>query len=216
VPKRTLDRDLLYIDRVIRLGITFAIVWLAGEVHLAQAQSFTTSPPAITALQRVEWFTSSTVGPSSLIGGAFSAGFGTLVDRPREYDTHWQGFGQRYGIRLTGIVTSNAMEAGLGSIWREDPRYDRLGTGRAFKTRLKHTFVMTVMARNGRNRLMPAFGRYAAISGSNFLSNNWRESSEATNSAASLRIGLGFLGRMAGNMFSEFWPDAKQKLFHHQ
>jgi hypothetical protein len=47
------------------------------------------------------------------------------------------------------------------------------------------------------------------------LSNTWRESSEATDGAASLRIGLGFLGRMAGNTFSEFWPDVKQKLLHH-
>jgi hypothetical protein len=67
----------------------------------------------------------STVGPASLAGGLFSAGFGTLVDVPREYGSHWEGFGKRYGMRFTGIATGNIMEAGLGAIWREDPRYVR-------------------------------------------------------------------------------------------
>jgi hypothetical protein len=27
-------------------------------------------------------------------------------------------------------------------------------------------------------------------------------------------VGLGVLAKMAGNAFDEFWPDAKQRLFH--
>lgn len=179
-----------------------------------RAQTFNVSQPPITASQRFEWFTSSTTGPASLIGGTFSAGFGTLVDRPREYDTHWHGFGQRYGMRLTGIVTSNAAEAGLGAVWGEDPRYNAAGAGVSFGARLRHAVVMTFMARHESGRLVPAYARYTAVAGSNFLSNTWRERSEATNTNAAIRVGLGFLGRMTGNMFSEFWPDARQKLFH--
>ena len=59
---------------------------------------------------------------------------------------------------------------------------------------------------------MPAYARYVAIPGNNFLSNTWREPSEATNSSAAYRTGLGFLGRMAGNAFMEFWPDVKRKV----
>ena len=32
---------------------------------------------------------------------------------PSEYGPHWEGYGKRYGIRLTGIATGNAMEAGV-------------------------------------------------------------------------------------------------------
>jgi hypothetical protein len=44
------------------------------------------------------------------------------------------------------------------------------------------------------------------ISGNNFMSNAWRADSEATLGRAGVRILLGFLGRMSGNAFQEFWP----------
>ena len=56
--------------------------------------------------------------------------------------------------------------------------------------------------------------RFVAIPGNNFLSNTWRERSEADTNHALERTALGFLGRMAGNTFEEFWPDVKQKIFH--
>src|SRR5579863_2586189 len=78
------------------------------------------SDGAVTGSERLKWFAEATVGPATLLGGAVSAGFGTLINRPSEYGTHWNGFGARYGMRLTGISTGNAMEAGLGAIWGED------------------------------------------------------------------------------------------------
>src|SRR5438067_1584288 len=52
----------------------------------------------ISTEQRLKWVVSSTVGPASLAGGAVSAGFGTLINLPSEYGTHWSGFGKRYGM----------------------------------------------------------------------------------------------------------------------
>lgn len=169
------------------------------------------APQPITAAERLQWVTVSTVGPTSLAAGVISAGWGTLFNNPREYGPHWEGFGQRYGMRLTGISTSNAMEAGLGALWGEDPRYNRVGD-ESFGRRVRHIVAMTFMAPNGNGGLMPAYARYVAIPGNNFLSNTWREPSEATKSRAVFRTGLGFLGRMAGNAFEEFWPDVKRKL----
>ena len=166
----------------------------------------------ITGKQRLEWVALSTVGPESMAGGAISAGWGTLRNSPREYGTHWSGFGDRYGMRLTGIATSHTIEAGLGSLWGEDPRYVRYAEG-PFGARLGHVVKMTFMARNRGGGFMPAYARLAAIPASNFLSNTWRADSEATASRATVRIGLGFLGRVAGNAFAEFWPDVRQKLF---
>ena len=57
----------------------------------------------ITAEGRFFWFVRSTVGLKSLTAGIISAGYGTAADKPHEYGTHWVGFGQRYGMRLTGI-----------------------------------------------------------------------------------------------------------------
>lgn len=161
---------------------------------------------------RLNWFVWATTGPESLLGGLVSAGWGTLLNEPKEYGTHWEGFGKRYGIRLTGVSTSNAMEVGLGALWGEDPRYFR-ASELPFKGRIWHVLKYTFVATNRNGDPMPAYGRYIAITGSNFLSNTWREPSEATVDHAVIRTALGFLGRMSGNAFVEFWPDVKERIF---
>ena len=80
----------------------------------------------ITRRQRLRWLLTDTIGPPHLAGGAISSAFGTALNRPAEYGPGWAGFGDRFGMRLTGVSTGNAMEASIGMIWREDPRYFRV------------------------------------------------------------------------------------------
>ena len=189
-----------------------ALVVLSASLASGQTTVSTQSSyQPITAKQRTEWFALSTVGPESIAGGVMSAGWGTLFNKPSEYGTHWDGFGKRYGMRLTGVSVSNAMEAGLGAMWGEDPRYAR-SESESFGGRIGHVVKMTFLAENRQGRLRPAYARYIAISGNNFLSNAWRADSEATVGNASLRVVLGFLGRMSSNAFQEFWPDVRQRI----
>jgi hypothetical protein len=194
------------------------ILILAAAASLASAQttlfptSSSSSDQPITARQRADWFALSTFGPESVAGGVISAGWGTLFNKPREYGTHWDGFGQRYGMRLTGVSVSNAMEASLGAIWGEDPRYVR-SRSESFGGRVGHVVKMTFVAQDRQGQLRPAYARYIAISGNNFISNAWRADSEATVGNASLRTVLGFMGRMSRNAFQEFWPDVRQRFF---
>jgi len=188
-----------------------------GQVlHEQKSQAFGNSPVSyqpITNRQRLNWFVRSTAGPESLTAGLFTAGFGTGLDRPREYGPHWEGYGKRYGMRFTGIATGNAMEAALGSLWGEDPRYFR-ATGQSVKERIKNAVVMTFLARQVDGTMAPAYARYIGISGNNFLSNTWRADSESGLGDACLRTALGFAGRMGGNAFAEFWPTVTRHLFH--
>jgi hypothetical protein len=200
-----------------------SVILLIGSIA-ASAQAVSGQPPKtavrddssyhpITSRQRLNWFVKSTVGPESLAAGLFSAGFGTATNRPREYGPHWDGFGKRYGMRLTGVSTGNAMEAGLGSLWGEDPRYFR-AIGQPVKGRIKNIVVMTFAARRADGALAPAYARYAATAGNNFLSNTWRADSEAGVGDACVRTALGFAGRMGGNAFAEFWPTLTKHLLH--
>jgi hypothetical protein len=116
-------------------------------------------------------------------------------------------------MRLTGVLTSNAMEGGLGALWGEDPRYPR-DEGKPLKNRIAHTMKWTFVAKDRDGNTVPAYARYIAAAGNNFLSNTWRESSEADTSHALERTALGFLARLTGNTWHEFWPDVKEKLFH--
>jgi hypothetical protein len=130
----------------------------------------------ITGSGRIMWTISNTIGPATLVGDLFSAGLGTAYNQPHEYGTHWDGFGKRYGMAVASSATSNVMEAGLGSIWGEDPRYHRADGG-SFGGRLGHVVKMTFLAQNRDGEIVPAYARYAGIVGSNFLSNTFRPDS---------------------------------------
>jgi hypothetical protein len=175
------------------------------------AVSSSDDPKPLSAKERLNWLATNTLGPTSLLGASFGAGLSTLTDARPAYDRHWDGFGKRVGINVAGSAVSNSMEAGLGAAWGEDPRYTRDAEG-PFKTRLGHLFKMTFMARNGDGQLHPAYARFIAIPASNFLSNAWRPDN-ATIGCALSRTGFGFLARLGGNAFNEFWPDLSRKLF---
>jgi len=206
----------------LRPGHVLAVLLLVSASAAAQMPShqstvsFRKGPDSyqpITGRQRLNWTVKSTLGPVGLAAGAFSAGFGTAMNRPREYGPHWEGFGKRYGMRFTGIATGNLMEASLGALWGEDPRYFR-ATGQSVKGRIKNVIVMTFAARQADGELAPAYARYVGISGNNFISNNWRADSESGLGDACLRTALGFAGRMGSNAFAEFWPTLSNHLFH--
>jgi len=166
----------------------------------------------LTGKQRVKWAAAETFGPESWLVGIWTAGIGTARDKPVEYGPHWEGFSKRYGIRFSGIAASNTIEAGLGALWGEDPRYVR-SQNLPFKKRVANVFLYSFAGRNRDGKLMPAYARYIAIPANNFLSNTWRVSSEADTSSALTRTGYGVLAEVAGNAWNEFWPDVKRKVF---
>jgi len=114
---------------------------------------------------------------------------------------------------MTRGVTGNAIEAGAGLILREDPRYFRV-PDRRFKARVGNVVLLAFAARRGGGSFGPAYARYMAFFGSNFLSNTWRVHSEANTNHALLRTSESFSGLLAGNAFEEFWPDVKKSVFH--
>ncbi len=165
----------------------------------------------ITAEGRLGWFVRGTVGPKSLIGGVFSAGIGTAFNNPYEYGPHWNGFADRFGMRLTGISTGNAIEATLGAAWSEDPRYFHT-VHAAFAERAKNVVDLTFRAYHDDGERHPAYARFVAIFGNNFLSNTWRVQSEADWQHAMIRSAEGFGGRFVSNAFSEFFPQVWRKI----
>jgi hypothetical protein len=167
----------------------------------------------ITGSGRLGWIVKNTLWPEHLAGGMLNSGYGTAVNHPREDGTHWGGFGERFGIRLTGVATSNVMEASVGALWGEDPRYFRVPE-ESLGARAKNVIKMTFLARRADGNFAPAYARYMAYAGNNFLSNTWRPDSEADAQHALVRTAEGFAGRMGANAWDEFWPTAKAFLFH--
>jgi hypothetical protein len=165
----------------------------------------------IDARGRLEWFVNSTAGPTSLVGGLFASGLGTAIDGPSEYGPHWDGFAKRYGMRLTGVSTGNAIEATLGAAMGEDPRYFHT-IHRPFGARVRNVVDLTFRAYHPDGERHLAYARYVATAGNNFLSNSWRAESEADWQHALIRTAEGFGARALANTVREFAPEAWRKI----
>jgi hypothetical protein len=170
---------------------------------------------SITGRQRLGWILDNTIGvPAVAVDLAYS-GYDTAKNEPVEYHGTWSGFGKRVGIRLSQTATSNVMEAGLGGFWGEDPRYFR-SYSQPFKGRVKNVVISTFLTHSRDGQFMPAYARFIAIPGSNFISNTWRADSEANTSQALQRTAWGFVGQMGKNAFLEFWPDFHRRVLHNK
>jgi hypothetical protein len=168
---------------------------------------------APTQLDRLKWSTYASVGPPNLLAGTVTSAVSTWQNDPPEYGPHWKGYGKRQLLRLGGALTSNFMEAELGALWGEDPRYRRSGRG-PIKKRAFYAVKTAFLAYDRNGHTMPAYARYASISGSNVLGNTWRPDSQRTASETGSRIALGFVGRIVSNAFAEFWPDVRSRIRH--
>ncbi len=166
----------------------------------------------ITGRERATWYLRSTTG-SAVGGSVLSAAWGTAWGTPREYPATWEHFGKRWALSMSGVVTGNAMEAGFGAMWGEDPRYHRIGgpVKQNLRAKINHILLSTVTATNRDGDRMPAYARYIGQTSSNFMQMAWRPESQSSAGDALVRTLYGFLGRMGGNAFNEFMPNIKER-----
>jgi hypothetical protein len=151
----------------------------------------------------MQWLLDENLSIASELDDIAVGGAQTLLNTPKEYGTHWEGFGERIGLVTANYALKSTMEVGLGSMWGEDPRYFRT-TGLTMKSRMAYVIKMTFMAQNRAGKDMPAYSRFIAFPASSFISNEWTPHSQSNASDAAIRVGLGFLSRMGENAWKEF------------
>jgi hypothetical protein len=172
-------------------------------------------PPAsytpVTSAERVHWIVDGTVGRMSLGVGVLSATWSTAWNTPDEWGRTASGFGKRYAAREADVAISNTLEAGLGAIWGEDPRYIRAPRG-PVRSRFLYAMKTVVLAPRRDGHLAPAWGRYAANTVNNLIENTYLPPSVTTVGQTTIRSVSGFASRALGNLWEEFWPDIKKRL----
>jgi hypothetical protein len=166
----------------------------------------------ITSGERVHWIVDGTIGPQSLfIVGPLSAAWQTAWNVPEEWGRGWSGVGKRYAQREADVAISNTIEAGLGALWGEDPRYIP-SARKGIWPRARYALKTSVLAQGRDGRLRPAWGRYAGNTLNNLIENAWLPPSQTTASQTALRSGMGIVTRIGGNLWDEFWPDVVKRL----
>lgn len=194
------------------LFVASAPVALAQDVTLP-AITTDAAPPPIPPSERVGWVANSIIGPQSLMAGTIVAGTETMIPYPSEWKRSVAGFGRRYAARDAAIAISNGVEASLGSLWGEDPRYFEChcdGLGR----RAAHAAKFSVLAIHSDGHVRPAWGRYVGTVTSNSVQNVWLPASARTWQQFVMRQAGAVGGRFVGNLWAEFWPDVRRRFTH--
>jgi hypothetical protein len=209
------------------LALCFALMPVAAAAQQSEAcgtgGDAATSPVQAAALtataytpisdaNRVVWIVDGTIGKRSLGVGVIAGLWQTGFNIPSEWERTWSGFGKRYAEREVDVAISSSIEAGLGALWGEDPRYIRSGR-RGIWPRARYALKTVLLAQRRDGRLAPAWGRYAGNTLNNLIENAWLPPSQTTIRGTTIRSVNGFLGRVIGNVWDEFWPDAQRIVF---
>ena len=198
--------------RALAIVVLLAIPSTALAQKLPPGTSATNYTPA-TASDRVSYIVLGTVGPQSLGVGVLAASWNTAFNTPEEWGQSWEGWGKRYLQREADVTISNSIEAGLGAIWGEDPRYIPSGR-KGIWPRARYSMKTVFLGQYRDGHLGVAYGRIASNVFNNLIENTWLPPSATTWQATTTRALEGFLGRLGGNLWAEFWPDAKRRFFH--
>ena len=207
--------------RQIALAVTLcampgaALCQPAAEVDVAeQAAPATVTADAyvpITTAQRIDWIVDGTIGRRSLaIVGPLATVWLTAFNTPEEWGRGVSGMARRYAQREADVAISNTIEAGLGALWGEDPRYIPSGR-KGVWPRARYALKTSVLAQGRDGRLRPAWGRYAGNTLNNLIENGWLPPSQTTGTQTAVRSGMGIVTRMGGNLWEEFWPDVARR-----
>lgn len=199
--------------------VTFAgFLWVGPRSVDAQtvripAAGVETAPEAVTGAERINWIVEGILSPRGLAVGAIASTWQTSWRIPDEWSRSAFGFRERFLEREADVAISNTIEAGLGALWGEDPRYIRAPRGSA-RSRAAYALKTVVLAPRADGQLKPAWGRFAGNVFNNVIENAWLPPSMTTPGQTALRSANGLLGRLVGNMWDEFWPDIKTHLGH--
>ena len=191
-------------------GLTLVAILLGCIPRTAVGQTLDYTP--ITPEQRITWIVDGAVGPRSLVVvGPLGAAWQTGFNQPEEWGRTWSGFGKRYLQREADVAISNSLEAGVGALWGEEPRYIRVGRG-TIGARARYAIRTAFVTQRPDGRLAPAWGRYVGNTVNNVIENAWLPPSATTPTQTIVRSAMGFLTRIGGNDWEEFWPDVARHL----
>jgi hypothetical protein len=150
-------------------------------------------------------------GPGSLFTAGLGAGIGQWRDEPPEWGQGGAGYGRRFGNHMAANALKQAISFGAGAALREDPRYFRSGKKglwpRAWSA-IERTFI--IPKQGGGDGL--AYSRLLGAYGGGFLSNTWYPGRGGPAEAV-LRGSIMLGGDVGGNLFREFWPEIRTRVF---
>lgn len=178
-------------------------------VHIPRRHGIT--PCSLNAADKFHMFVESTSDPINYVGAAWDAAIAHLDRDDPSYKQGAAGYGKRYGAEVVDNVSGDFFGIFLyPSIFRQDPRYYRLGQG-SRQVRLTHALAHRFVTRGDSGKLMPNYSEWFATVSSKALSNLYHPGNPRGFGPTASRVGFSVGGDMAWDCLREYWPEIARK-----
>jgi hypothetical protein len=177
--------------------------------------SYRSDAVSLSAGQKMSLAFRSSVDPFTFAAAFMVAGYHEALDEDTGFGWGIEGYGKRSGAAYLDAFNGTMIGNGiLPAIFRQDPRYFRLGHG-TFSHRLLYAIATSYICKHDNSgRWEPNYSNVGGNIIAGAISNLYYPSQ---NSGWSQTISNGFIVTTEGTIggvFQEFWPDISRKLFH--
>jgi hypothetical protein len=168
---------------------------------------------ALAAREKFRLFVRNSFEPINFLGTAWAAGWAQRDRDDPEFHQGASGYGRRYVSELTDSIQGDLFNTFLyPAVFRQDPRYYRLGRGPTAH-RLLHAMRHVLIAHSDSGNLMFNYSEWLGTASSKVLSNLYHPGNERGFGPVAQRAGWSISTDMGFDLLREFWPDLAHK-FH--
>jgi len=169
----------------------------------------------LTAGQKMRLALRSSFDPFTIAAAFLEAGYHEAANDLSGFSWGAKGYGERVGVAYLDTFDGNVFSTAVFPIiFRQDPRYFRMGQG-TIRHRVFYSLASNFIAKNDYNgKWGPNYGNMLGNMAAGAVSNLYYPNSNAgfrlTITTSMIQIAEG----AAGSIFNEFWPDISRRLLH--
>jgi hypothetical protein len=184
-----------------------------GVTSFWPAVSAANSAGKLTPGEKFRLFGFNTFNPFPIASAAAQAGLSQAFDSPEGFGQGAEGYGKRFGAAYANTATSQFFGTFFfPTILKQDPRYFRRGEGSG-GSRIGYAVTRVFITRNDSGSHAPNVSFLLAAGSSAAISNLYYPAGSRNFGDAAIRFGTDYGVQAGFNVFKEFWPDMKRKLF---
>jgi hypothetical protein len=170
--------------------------------------------PPLDAKQKFELAFRGSLNTYEFVAVGLVAAIGQAQDSFPEYGQGWEGYGKRYGAgyldSFDGNIIGNAI---LPTLWHQDPRYFRMGTG-SKKKRLFYSVISAVRCKGDNGKWQPGYSNVIGNIAAGGISNLYYPASDRGFGLTIERGVVVTAEGILGTILQEFVPDFQKRYFH--
>ena len=167
---------------------------------------------ALSPKQKFRLFVRDTFEPVTILVAAFDAGIDQASDRDPTFGQGAVGYGKRFAAAGTDRISNNFFRTFFfPALFRQDPRYYRLGQGTT-RTRMRHAFTHVFVAQGDSGKKMFNFSEWMGTVAASALGNTYHPGNDRGVGPASRRIAISIGTDVGFDILREFWPEIVRKL----